>query len=182
MFYQIIKVGKEVIGLVWRDAEGKLLVESIYLPDDRETMKNKMVRDFPAIPMTARAISEGIDQLIVDLYNGKKQHFKLSLLNLSRLTKFSADVLKQTTKIPRGKVSTYSGLAARSGSPRAARAVGTVLANNPYPIVIPCHRVVRSDGRPGQFGGGSDMKKQMLAREGIILDARGIVPAKHIRN
>jgi methylated-DNA-[protein]-cysteine S-methyltransferase len=182
MFYQLIKVGKEEIGMVWSNAEGKQWVESIYLPGGQETMKNRIVRDFPAIHMKPRAIPDGIDRLIADLYNGKKQHFDLSRLNLSRLTKFSASVLKLTFKIPRGKVDTYSGLAAKAGSPRAARAVGSVMAKNPFPIVIPCHRVVRSDGRPGQFGGGSNMKKQLLAKEGIVLNARGIVPAKHIRN
>jgi methylated-DNA-[protein]-cysteine S-methyltransferase len=182
MYYQIIKVGKEEIGLVWSDAAGKPRVEFIYLPGNKEKMKNRIVRDFPAIHVTPRAIPGGIDQLIADLYNGKKQNFDLSLLNLSRLTEFSARVLKQTCKISRGKVDTYSGLAAKVGSPRAARAVGSVMANNPFPIVIPCHRVVRADGRPGQFGGGSDMKKQLLAREGIVFDTRGIVPVKHIRN
>jgi methylated-DNA-[protein]-cysteine S-methyltransferase len=182
MFYQLIKVGKEEIGLVWRDAAGKPLVESIYLPGGRGKMKSRMVRDFPAIHMTARVIPDGIDQLIADLYNGKKQHFNLSRLNLSRLTEFSAGVLKLTYKIPRGKVDTYSGLAAKAGSPRAARAVGAVMANNPFPIVIPCHRVVQAGGRIGQFGGGSDMKKQLLAREGIVLDLRGRVSVKQIRH
>ncbi len=181
MFYQIIKAGKDEIGLVWDDAGGKLQVEYIYLPGGKEKMTNRIVRDFPAIHKTQRAISNGIDQLIADLYNGKKKNFDLSLLNLSRLTEFSAKVLKQAYKIPRGKVATYSGLAAKVGNPRAARAVGTALANNPFPIVIPCHRVVRADGRLGQFGGGSEMKKQLLEKEGIIFDPQGVVPLKHIR-
>ena len=178
MYYQIIKVGKEEIGLVWSDAAGKPRVEFIYLPGGKEKMKNRIVRDFPAIHMTPRMIPDGIDQLIADLYNGKKQNFDLSLLNLSGLTEFSVKVLRQAYKIPRGKVATYSGLAAKAGSPRAARAVGSVMANNPFPIVIPCHRVVRADGRPGQFGGGSDMKKQLLEKEGIILNTQGKVPLK----
>lgn len=181
MFYQLIKVGKEEIGLVWSDATGKPRVEFIYLPG-REKMKNRIVRDFPAVHKTPRNIPGGIDWLIADLYNGKKQNFDLSLLNLSGLTEFSVKVLRQAYKIPRGKVATYSGLASKVGSPRAARAVGSVMANNPFPLIIPCHRVVRADGKPGQFGGGSNMKKQLLAREGIVLDTQGIVPVKYIRN
>jgi len=181
MFYQIIKVGKDEIGLVWDEAGKKVRVEYIYLPGGKEKMTNRIVRDFPAIHKTQRAISKNVDQLITDLYNGKKKNFELSLLNLSRLTDFSAKVLKQAYKIPRGKVATYSGLAAKVGNPRASRAVGTALANNPFPILIPCHRVVRADGRLGQFGGGSDMKKQLLEREGIIIDPQGVVPLKHIR-
>jgi len=180
MFYQIIKVGKDEIGLVWNDVAGKPQVEYIFLPG-KEKMTNRIVRDFPAIRKTQRAISKDVDQLIADLFNGKKKNFDLSLMNLSKLTDFSAKVLKQAYKIPRGKVATYSGLAAKIGNPRAARAVGTALANNPFPILIPCHRVVRADGRLGQFGGGSDMKKQLLEKEGIIIDPQGVVPLKHIR-
>jgi len=181
MFYQIIKVGKDEIGLVWNDVAGKPQVEYIYLPGGKEKMTNRIVRDFPAIHKTQRAICKDIDQLIADLFIGKKKNFDLSLLNLSRLTDFSAKVLKQAYKIPRGKVATYSGLAAKVGNPRAARAVGTALANNPFPILIPCHRVVRAGGRLGQFGGGSDMKKQLLEKEGMIIGPQGVVPLKHIQ-
>ena len=174
MFYQIINVGNDEIGLVWDDVGGKPRVEYIYLPG-KEKMSKRIVRDFPAIHKTPRAIMNGIDRLIVDLYNGKKMNIDLSLLNLSRLKGFSAKVLKQTFKIPRGKVATYSGLAAKVGNPRAARAVGTALANNPFPIIIPCHRVIRADGKPGRFGGGSDMKIQLLEKEGVILDKQGRV-------
>jgi methylated-DNA-[protein]-cysteine S-methyltransferase len=92
------------------------------------------------------------------------------------LTKFSARVLKETLGIPRGKVCAYSGLAERAGFPRAARAVGSVMANNPFPLAIPCHRVIRADGTTGHFGGGADMKKRLLEREGIPFDAAGRVP------
>ena len=102
--------------------------------------------------------------------------FDLKLLNWSGLSDFSAMVLKQTFKIPRGKVATYSGLAAKAGAPGAARAVGTVMAHNPFPIVIPCHRVVRAGGFVGEFGGGSRMKKQLLEKEGLILDSQERVP------
>jgi methylated-DNA-[protein]-cysteine S-methyltransferase len=178
MFCQVIKVGNDEIGLVWDDDGEKTQVERIYLPG-RGKMVDRIVRDFPAIDEKQRRIPEGIDQLIADLYDGIKKKFDLSLLNVSGLTSFSAKVLKQAFQIPRGKVAAYSSLAAKIGCPRAARAVGSALANNPFPIVIPCHRVVRSDGRPGQFGGGSDMKRRLLQREGIILDKQGRVPFKY---
>lgn len=174
MFYQIINVGREAIGLVWEKTGGKLQIEAVYLPG-KEKMAKRIVRDFPAINQTPRAISNGIDQLIADLYNGKKQKFNLALLNFSRVTDFSARVLKQTFKIPCGKAATYSGLAAKVGNLRAARAVGTALANNPFPIIVPCHRVVRADGSLGQFGGGTAMKKQLLEKEQVLFDAQGRV-------
>ena len=175
MFYQIIKAGHDEIGLVWEDAGGKTQVECIYLPG-REKMIQRILRDFPAVEKRPRKISGGLDRLITDLYLGKERRVDLSLLNLSGLTEFSVRVLRQTHRIPRGKVCTYSGLAAGAGFPRAARAAGSVMANNPFPLVIPCHRVIRTDGTTGRFGGGADMKKRLLEREGIPLDADGRVP------
>lgn len=180
MFYQIIKAGKDEIGLVWDDAGGKPQVEYIYLPNPTAPVKNRIMKDYPDVKKAARKIPGGIDDSIAKLYLGQKEKMDLSILNWSRLSGFSTQVLKQAYKIPHGKVATYSGLAARIGHPRAARSVGTALANNPFPIIIPCHRVVRADGMPGQFGGGSEMKKQLLEKEGIILGTQGLVPLKHI--
>jgi len=112
-------------------------------------------------------------QRIIKMYAGEESGFSLSGLNLSKLTNFSAKVLRHTYKIPRGKVATYSGLAAKLGKPRAARAVATALANNPFPIIIPCHRVVRADGSLGGFGGGLKMKRELLEREGVALNFKG---------
>ncbi|OGP88956.1 MAG: hypothetical protein A2031_02460 [Deltaproteobacteria bacterium RBG_19FT_COMBO_43_11] len=170
MFYQIIKVKKEEIGLVWQNVCGKPQVEYIYLPKQKKKLKNKIIRDYPQINKTPLKISCGIGDRIAKLYLGQKENVDLSYLNLSKLTNFSAKVLEQTSKIPRGKVESYSGLAAKLGKNRAARAVGTVLANNPFPIIIPCHRVVRADGSLGGFGGGLKMKKELLEREGVVLN------------
>lgn len=175
MFYQIMKAGSDEIGWVWEEAGKQVRLERIYLPG-REKMTQKILRDFPAVGKRPRKISGGLDRLMVDLCLGKERRVDLSLLNLSGLTEFSARVLKETLDIPRGKVCTYSGLAARAGFPRAARAVGSVMAKNPFPLVIPCHRVIRADGTPGRFGGGADMKKRLLDREGIPFDAAGRVP------
>ena len=173
MFYQIIKVGKEEIGLVWDDGGGKPQLEYIYLPNPKRQLNKRIMKDFPEINKVPRRIPGAIDDSIVKLYLGQKEYFDLSLLNLSRLTEFSAKVLRETCKIPRGKVATYSGLAAKIASPRAARAVGTALANNPFPLIIPCHRVVRADGSTGQFGGGSAMKRELLKKENVVFDLKG---------
>jgi O-6-methylguanine DNA methyltransferase len=87
--------------------------------------------------------------------------------DLSGLTEFEQAVLRKTLEIPRGEVRTYSWVAREIGRPRAVRAVGTALANNPIPILIPCHRVVRSDGVIGQYGaGGPEAKFKILSAEG----------------
>jgi O-6-methylguanine DNA methyltransferase len=89
---------------------------------------------------------------------------------------FRTEVLELVKRIPRGKVTTYGELArALNGSVRAARAVGQAVARNPRPIEIPCHRVVRSDGTIGEYGGGVAMKTRLLRAEGIEIQDGKVV-------
>jgi methylated-DNA-[protein]-cysteine S-methyltransferase len=81
-------------------------------------------------------------------------------------TDFQKRVWAITRAIPRGKTRTYGDIAREAGSPGAARAVGQAMAGNPWPVVVPCHRVVGHDGRLTGFGGGLDMKQHMLTMEG----------------
>lgn len=86
-------------------------------------------------------------------------------LDLTGLTILQHSVLRATAAIPYGEVVTYGQLAKTVGRPGSARFVGTTMARNPFPILIPCHRVIRSDGSIGQFGGGTELKKKLLERE-----------------
>jgi methylated-DNA-[protein]-cysteine S-methyltransferase len=79
---------------------------------------------------------------------------------------FGRDVLRVTAHIPYGKVSTYGDVAVRTGRPKASRAVGNALGANPMPIVIPCHRVVRTGGGLGGYAGGVQRKERLLQLEG----------------
>ena len=178
MYYQIIDVKKESIGIVWRFIENKPLIERIFLPCLRNQLILKIKREYQETGIAERDTPGNIAERILSLYAGSEVNFDFSLLNWSKLTKFSAKVLKQTGQIPLGKVATYSGLAVKIGSPQAARAVGTALANNPFPLIIPCHRVVRTDGSLGGFGGGIKMKKELLTREGVVSDEKDRVAGK----
>jgi methylated-DNA-[protein]-cysteine S-methyltransferase len=80
-------------------------------------------------------------------------------------TAFQRRVWAATRAIPRGQTRTYGQLAREVGSPGAARAVGQAMAHNPWPVIVPCHRVVGHDGRLTGFGGGLAMKERMLAME-----------------
>ena len=82
------------------------------------------------------------------------------------------DVYVLLSKIPSGKVSTYGDIARALGHPNAARAIGRIIANNPNPISIPCHRVVKSNGEIGGFAYGEQMKREILEKEGIKFQDR----------
>lgn len=93
-------------------------------------------------------------------------------VDLDTLTEFEQAVLRKTMEIPYGEVRPYAWVAREIGRPRAVRAVGSALGGNPIPFVIPCHRVVRADGRIGEYGaGGPEAKRAILAHEGIDTDA-----------
>lgn len=84
-------------------------------------------------------------------------------------TPFQRQVWAICRAIPRGETRTYGELAHEAGSPRAARAVGQAMARNPWPIIVPCHRVLGGDRRLTGYGGGLEMKRQLLIMEGAML-------------
>jgi O-6-methylguanine DNA methyltransferase len=93
-------------------------------------------------------------------------------LDLRGSTAFEVAVWRKALEIPRGEVRPYGWIAAEIGNPKAVRAVGTALAHNPVPLVVPCHRVVRSDGTIGRYSlGGPENKRRILAAEGLDPDA-----------
>ena len=79
---------------------------------------------------------------------------------------FRREVLRATEQIPYGRTASYREVATSAGSPNAVRAAGTALATNPLPIVVPCHRVLRTGGGLGQYRGGAEAKAQLLHLEG----------------
>ena len=180
MYYQIILVNKESSGIVWQNINNKPQIERIFLPCGKTKLIAKIKKEFPAINEKEQKIPNEIATQIAEFYSGMNIKFDTSFLNMKKLSGFAAKVLKETCKIPRGKVATYSGVAARIGSPLATRAVGTALANNPFPLVIPCHRVVRSDGSLGGFGGGLKMKKELLAKESVEVSTKSRVAARSL--
>ncbi len=99
-----------------------------------------------------------------EYFAGRRTTFDLPL-DLRLLRGFRRDVVLHLTDIAYGRTASYAEVAALAGSPRAVRAVGTACALNPLPLVLPCHRVVRSDGAPGQYAGGAAAKVALLHLE-----------------
>src|ERR687890_1952584 len=87
--------------------------------------------------------------------------------DLSGTTPFQRRVLEVVKGIPRGEVRPYAWVAREAGSPGASRAVGTVMANNPVPLIVPCHRVIRNDGSTGRYAFGAEEKVRLLEGEGV---------------
>lgn len=101
-------------------------------------------------------------------FAGERQDFDLPL-DLSLASPFTRQVLSATSRVPFGCLATYRSIATDLGRPGATRAVGNALGSNPIPIVIPCHRVIRSDGSLGGYTGGLDIKRHLLSLEGSLL-------------
>jgi O-6-methylguanine DNA methyltransferase len=86
------------------------------------------------------------------------------------LTHFEKKVYTVVKKIPFGEVRAYAWVAERIGKPGASRAVGNALNKNPFPIIVPCHRVVHSDGSIGEYAFGKDLKRKLLEMENVFRD------------
>jgi methylated-DNA-[protein]-cysteine S-methyltransferase len=117
----------------------------------------------PESPLLAEAIRQ------FDAYfAGERHDFELPL-DWSLISGFNRQVLRELADgVPYGQVVGYGALAGRVGQPGAAQAVGTAMGANPLPVVVPCHRVVESDGGIGGFGGGLETKRKLLALEGVL--------------
>lgn len=100
-----------------------------------------------------------------EYFAGRRRTFDV-VLDLRLVRGFRRDVVAGLAGIPYGATESYAQVAARAGRPRAVRAVGSACSHNPVPVVLPCHRVVRSDGSLGQYLGGVDAKAALLALEG----------------
>jgi methylated-DNA-[protein]-cysteine S-methyltransferase len=103
-----------------------------------------------------------------EYFAGRRRRFEVALDR--RLSHgYRLAVLEELSRVPYGETVSYKDLAERTGNPNASRAVGTAMATNPIPIVVPCHRVLRSGGALGGYGGGLDTKVWLLRHEGALL-------------
>jgi len=118
--------------------------------------------------LRAAALLDDVARELDEYFAGRRRTFDVPL-DLRLLRGFRRAVVEHLPDIAYGRTASYAEMATRAGSPKAVRAVGTACALNPLPLVLPCHRVVRSDGSPGQYAGGADAKLTLLA-----LETRGI--------
>ncbi len=112
----------------------------------------------------AGTIEKSLTKQLSDYFSGKKVNFTAPV-DLDGMAPFDKKVLKELSKIPYGNVLTYKQLARKIGGGKYARAVGNALGRNPVPVILPCHRVIKSDGSLGGFSGGILWKRILLALE-----------------
>ncbi|HZC70276.1 MAG TPA: methylated-DNA--[protein]-cysteine S-methyltransferase [Jatrophihabitans sp.] len=140
------------------------LVRVAYAIEGHESVLAKLAdRISPRVLRAPRRLDDVAHELD-DYFAGKRRVFDLPI-DLQLASGFRREVLQTLPTIAYGTTASYSAVAAHAGSPRAVRAAASACATNPLPIVIPCHRVVRSDGTPGGYLGGPVAKQTLLSLE-----------------
>ena len=129
---------------------------------ERET--ESLARTFGVRVLRAPREVDDVRRELDEYFEGRRREFDLPL-DLRGREGFSRLILERLARVPYGEVTTYKSLAVEAGNPRAARAVGTIMNRNPIPIVLPCHRVVGSNGSLVGYGGGLDRKRLLLDLE-----------------
>jgi methylated-DNA-[protein]-cysteine S-methyltransferase len=135
---------------------------------DPEAAREQLARAFgPRVLRSAKPVDRARRELD-EYFAGRRQAFDVEL-DLRAIPDFHVRVLRELAQVPYGETTTYGALARQVGAPRAARAVGTVMNRNRIPIVLPCHRVVGSNGKLVGYAGGLDLKERLLRLEGAML-------------
>jgi methylated-DNA-[protein]-cysteine S-methyltransferase len=129
---------------------------------ERET--ESLARTFGVRVLRAPREIDPVRRELDEYFEGSRRTFDLPL-DLRGREGFSREILERLARVPYGEVTTYKTLAVEAGNPRAARAVGTIMNRNPIPIVLPCHRVVGSNGSLVGYGGGLERKRLLLDLE-----------------
>ena len=161
--------------IYWRETERGPRVHLVTLPGTNVQV-DRIVRGPGGNPGASSCpVVAALAQQIQSSFNGNAVDFSLDIVALEECSPFQRRVLLAEYGIPRGWVSTYGRIAKHLGVPGGARAVGGALSRNPFPIIIPCHRAIRSTGELGGFGGGVAMKRALLELEGIVFSGTGKV-------
>lgn len=163
------------VAVLWSIHEEQPKIRRTVLSTPKESARQIVQRSFPDYTPFSCAEVDLVADRIEAFPTGEDIRFSLDMARLDLCSEFQQNVLRAEHGIPRGRVSTYLRIASHLGHANAARAVGTALATNPFPIIIPCHRAIRSDGTLGGYQGGLEMKRALLEMEGILFDGSGRV-------
>jgi methylated-DNA-[protein]-cysteine S-methyltransferase len=162
-FYDIFKTRWGWFGLLGCDGG---LVRTQLSDTEKEAVKSRLLQGIEGSKRNITAFSI-LKTKILDYYQGKSVDFSDVKVHTAAFTPFQQKVLVALRAVKYGQTVSYGQLAKLSGNPKAARAIGSVMAANPLPLITPCHRVIRADGTPGDFSapGGTNTKIRMLKLE-----------------
>jgi methylated-DNA-[protein]-cysteine S-methyltransferase len=140
------------------------LVRVAFNGEDHDTVLQGLSDRISPRVLNAPARLDTVARELDDYFAGRRQTFDIAL-DWQLSAGFRATVLRHLPEIGYGHTASYAAVAELAGNPKAVRAVGTACANNPLPLIVPCHRVVRSDGSIGNYRGGAEAKRMLLALE-----------------
>ncbi len=163
VFYHIVHTGFGYSALMFRERPFSII--RVLLPrDDIRQIEKIVIEEFSGTPGIHQIVLKMSDS-IIEYFNGKPLKISWKHLDLARFTELQKAVWTATAGIPYGEIKSYKDIAEEIGRPRAYRFVGTTLGKNPFPLLVPCHRVIKSDATIGQFGDGTDLKRRLIEFE-----------------
>ncbi|MFW9783322.1 MAG: methylated-DNA--[protein]-cysteine S-methyltransferase [Candidatus Heimdallarchaeota archaeon] len=180
LYYATFSSAFGTFTIVWIENNNSLRLQRIFLSDHERRSEIKALDTFKQIKIGSSSLIESIGKEIQQFFKGEVVDFNLDLLDFNVCSEAQKNVLIAEYGIPRGWVSTYKRIAIKIGIPNGARAVGKSLAKNPFPIIIPCHRAIKTNGELGGYQGGIKMKRTLLEMEGIKFSEKGKVITKNI--
>jgi methylated-DNA-[protein]-cysteine S-methyltransferase len=166
------------VGIIWNGSNQNPEITRILLSKPGVSAEDKVSQLYPGSQASSCAGIDNMADAIRRFLEGENIEIPLDAADFAICTDFQKSVLLAEYAIPRGSVSTYRMIAEYLGRKNGARAVGNALANNPFPLIIPCHRAIRSDFSLGGYQGGLEMKLALLEMEGIRFDTAGRVICK----
>jgi methylated-DNA-[protein]-cysteine S-methyltransferase len=167
------------VALIWSVYKGQPKIFRALISTPNGSANHRVVTLFPDSQNASCSEIDAVADDIERFLSGEDTWFSLEIVRMDLCTKFQKKVLHAEHGIPRGFVSTYQLIARHVGRPKGARAVGNALATNPFPLIIPCHRAIRTDLTIGGYQGGIQMKQALLKMEGIDFNENGHVATKN---
>jgi len=180
MYFSLVDTSFGHIGMVFRDTDSARVV-SVFLPRTKQDALRAVKFQYPEAQLHSPDALGSLPGMFIDYFEGTPMKFPLDVLDLSVCYPFQKEVLKAEWSIPYGMTAPYNCIASKIES-TAYRAVGNALARNPFPIIIPCHRAIRSDRSLGGFQGGLKMKRRILELEGVEFDSSNRVKEEFVKN
>lgn len=175
MLYATFTSTFDIFTIIWKEEGSNVQIQRLFLSDHKVKSEAKTLESFDQIKQGSSLVINKLGKKIQQFLKGEEVKFDLKSLDFRNCTEIQKRVLLAEYKIPRRWISTYKRIANHIDIVNGARVVGNSLAKNPFPIFIPCHRAIRSNGELGGYQGGLTMKRSLLELEGIKFSNKGKV-------